>query len=90
MGILGKNSSIAGLTFTLSLVILGITVSPVFLGLAVVAIGLLAIRCSKGLGISGIGLGIAIVLIWCGASLGERAALRDNASSHTVSANAEA
>ena len=66
-------------TFSLISLILGITVSPVFFGLALVGLGVSAFSRSKSIGSIGIALGIAATLTWCGAHLGEQAAHRDNA-----------
>ena len=74
-----KAITTVGSTFSLISVILGIAVSPVFFGLALVGLGISAFSRSKSIGSIGIALGVVATLIWCGAHLGERAAHRDNA-----------
>ena len=89
MDILGKSYTVAGSTIGFVLVVAGVLVSPFFFGLALIAFGLSALNRSKSVGYSGIGLGVVVLLIWCGAGLGERAALRDNAAS-AISSGTEA
>ena len=81
MDILSKSSAAAGSTIAFVLLVAGVLVSPIFFGLALLALGLSAFNRSKSMGYSSIGLGVVVLMIWCGASLGERAALSDNAAS---------